>query len=270
MRRYLRLLKGCSCIAGVILLLAPLIAVAIYSFNASRTGLVWGGWTLRWYADLFGDPTLLSAAWNTLVLAAVSTGMATLLGTLLALGLERFAPKHGRSTWLDTLVELPLITPDILFAVAIVIALAAARTIMPVFEPGLTAMIIGHVTFQISFVALLVRARLAMMGPTLSEAAADLGATPSFAFRRITLPLLAPAIAAGAILAAVLSMDDFVISFFTAGPGSDTLPIYIYGSLRRGLSPKIHALSTVLIAGVAIGLSLLEIFRGAAMRPMPR
>ena len=242
-----RLWTGAALIAAAILLYVPLLAVAVYSVNAARIGLVWQGFTLSWYARLWQNDLILSAAWHTLVLAVVSTAIATLLGTLLAIGLERYPYRPRLRRVLDALVDLPVITPDIIFAAALVVAFGLMRTVGTTYQPGLSSMIIGHVTFQIAFVALVVRSRLVLIGKTYSEAASDLYATPRALFRRVTLPLLAPGIAAGAVLAFTLSLDDFVISFFTAGPKSDTLPIFIYASLRRGLSPELHALSTLIV-----------------------
>jgi len=242
---------------GLALLYLPLLAVALYSVNAARVGLIWQGFALDWYTRLLHHPAILDAARNTLILALLSTAISTLLGTLLALGLERYPWPRRPRRLLETLVDLPVVTPDLVFAAALVVAFALVRGLWAGFELGLPTMIIGHVTFQLSFVALVVRSRLALIGPTLSEAARDLYASSGQLFWRVTLPLLWPGIAAGALLAFTLSLDDFAISFFTAGPGSDTLAIYIYASLRRGLSPELHALSTlILLASVALVLGL--------------
>ncbi|MDA0712156.1 MAG: ABC transporter permease [bacterium] len=233
-------------IAGALLYL-PLLAVSVYSVNATRLGLVWKGFTLSWYLRLFQDELILNAAWNTLVLASVSTAIATLLGTCLALGLERF-PWKKRVQWtLDTWVDLPIVTPDIIFAAALVVAFGTIREVWGDYQSGMVSMVIGHVTFQIAFVALIVRSRIVTVGNVFREAASDLYATPRELFRRVTLPLILPGVLAGATLAFMLSLDDFVISFFTSGPKSDTLPIFIYASLRRGLSPELHALSTLIV-----------------------
>ena len=247
MTRRLHPCFGLVAVATLALLYAPLLAVAIFSVNASRHGFVWRGFTLGWYVRLVENPAILAAARNTLILAVASTAASTVLGTLLALGLARVPwPKWPRRL-LDLLLYLPVVTPDILFAGALVVAFGLLRSLWTVFNPGLVTMIVGHVTFQIAFVALVVGSRLASLGRTLEEAARDLYATPLYLFRRVTLPLLAPGIAAGAMLAFTLSLDDFVISFFTAGPDSTTLPIYIYASVRRGLTPEIHALSTLIV-----------------------
>lgn len=254
-RRQFHLIRGAghalTALAYAILWL-PLLAVAVYSFNSAKVGLEWEGFSARWYASLFQNEGIRHAALDTFLLAGASTMIATALGTALAIALVRYPQPRWLRPILDVVVDLPIVTPDIVFAAALVIAFSAARALSDVFQPGLLTMILGHVTFQISFVALVVRSRLVVLGPTLSEAAHDLNATPRQAFRRVTLPLIAPAIAAGAVLAFTLSLDDFVISFFTAGPKSDTLPIYIYSSMRRGLSPEIHALSTLIVAITAL------------------
>jgi spermidine/putrescine transport system permease protein len=234
-------------LGAMALMYAPLVAVAVFSLNASRHGVTWKGFTLEWYAGLASNRLVLEAARSTLVLALSSTAVATVLGTMLAVGLDRFPwPRRLRSA-LDAVLHLPVVAPDILFAAALVVAFGILRGVSSAFEPGLTTMILAHVTFQISFVALVVRSRLATLDRAAFEAARDLYADGAVLLRRVTLPLLAPAIAAGAMLAFTLSLDDFVISFFTAGPDSTTLPIFIYSSVRRGVSPQIHALSTLIV-----------------------
>ena len=188
---------------------------------------------------------VLQAARNTLLLALASTALATVLGTALALGLQRFPWPRWFRRLLDTLVYLPVVTPDIVFAVGMLLAFETARLLTGGLRLGLATMIAAHVTFQISFVALVVASRLATIGRGVEEAARDLYAGTGYTLQRVTLPLLAPGIVAAALLAFTLSIDDFVISFFTSGPSSVTLPLYIYGSLRRGITPEIHALSTL-------------------------
>jgi spermidine/putrescine transport system permease protein len=225
----------------------PLMAVAVYSVNATKYGLVWRAFTLDWYVKLFDNDLILGAAANTLVLAVVSTVIATVLGTVLALGLDRFPWGQRINTSLDLVLHLPVVIPDIILAAALVVAFGLLRLISSVFDPGLLNMIIGHVTFQVAFVALVVRSRLAGLGREIEEAARDLYASTAYILRRVTLPLLLPGIVAGAMLAFTLSLDDFVISFFTAGPESITLPIYIFAAVRRGVTPQIHALSTLVL-----------------------
>lgn len=254
--------------AALLFLYAPLLAVAVLSVNSARHGYVWRGFTLNWYAEMMRDRFVLEAAGNTLILALSSTAISTLLGTLLALGIWRYPWSRRLSGGLDLLVHLPVVTPDIIFAWAMVIAFELLRMVSPFFANGLLTMIIAHVTFQIAFVALVVHSRLATIGRTLEEAARDLYAGSFYTFRRVLLPLLWPGIVAGAMLAFTLSLDDFVISFFTAGEGSTTLPIYIYGSLRQGISPKIHALSTlILLATVVLVLGIERLTAGIKERP---
>ena len=173
--------------------------------------------------------------------------MATLIGTVLAIGLNRFPWSHRTDTVLDVILHIPVIIPDIILAAALVVAFGLLRLVSDWFYPGLISMIVGHVTFQIAFVALVVRSRLVSIGREIEEAARDLFASSGYLLRRVTLPLLLPGIVAGAMLAFTLSLDDFVISFFTAGPKSQTLPLYIYAAVRRGVTPQIHALSTLVV-----------------------
>ena len=225
----------------------PLVAVAVFSVNATRYGLVWRGFTLDWYIKLIQNEFILEAAWNTLVLAVVSTAVATILGTLLAIGLDRFPWSRKTNTFLDLVLHIPVVIPDIILAAALVVAFGLLRLASSLFEPGLFNMIIGHITFQISFVALVVRSRLVSIGRDVEEAARDLFASTPYLLWRVTLPLLLPGIVAGAMLAFTLSLDDFVISFFTAGPESVTLPLFIFAAVRRGVTPQIHALSTLVV-----------------------
>jgi spermidine/putrescine transport system permease protein len=225
----------------------PLLAVAVYSVNATRYGLVWRGFTLDWYIKLFQNEFILEAALNTLLLAVVSTIVATILGTILAIGMDRFPWGNKANTFLDLVLHIPVVIPDIILAAALVVAFGLLRVISSVFEPGLFNMIIGHITFQISFVALVVRSRLVSIGRDVEEAARDLFASTPYLLRRVTIPLLLPGIVAGAMLAFTLSLDDFVISFFTAGPDSVTLPLFIFAAVRRGVTPQIHALSTLVV-----------------------
>uniref|UniRef100_A0A7C3HBY3 ABC transporter permease n=1 Tax=Meiothermus ruber TaxID=277 RepID=A0A7C3HBY3_MEIRU len=235
-----------AALATLAFLYLPMLAVAVLSFNKTRYGLQWSGFTWDWYARLFSNPDILEAARNTFVLALVSTLIATVLGTLFAIALERYPWPRRSQGFLENLLYLPVVTPDIIFAVALVVAFGAFRTVSSLFEPGLFTMVLGHVTFQIAFVALTVRSRLKSLGHELDEAARDLYASYGYYVRRVLLPLLTPGIVAGAMLAFTLSLDDFVISFFTAGPTSQTLPLLIYASVRRGVTPEIHALSTLI------------------------
>lgn len=240
-------------IAVLVLLYAPMVAVAVLSVNASKlsVGGVWGGFTLDWYTRLAENRAIRSAAVNTLVLGVCSTLVATVLGTLVAIGRDRLRRARARR-WagqtVDGVMMLPVVVPDIILAAALVVAFRLLRWVFTWegLEPGLMTMVIGHVTFQVSFVALVVGARMSTLPADLDEAARDLYASGWYLFTRVQLPLLLPAVVGGAMLALVLSLDDFVISFFVGGPESATLPMYIYASVKRGVSPELHALSTLI------------------------
>lgn len=225
---------------------APIAVVVAYSFNETRFGTEWTGFTTKWYGVLWHNQIALDAVKNTLVLAGASTLIATVLGTLLAYGLSRFTfPGKKLFSWS---LYLPVMVPDIVMAVTFLLFYGLMRQWLGWFDLGMKTMILSHVTFQIPFVAIIVRARLAGMDPSIEEAARDLGANAWRTFWHVTLPLMVPGIAAGAMLAFTLSLDDFVVSFFTTGPGATTLPILIYSSVKRGITPDINALSTLMIA----------------------
>ncbi|MDR1111174.1 MAG: ABC transporter permease [Deltaproteobacteria bacterium] len=245
-------------VASLALMYLPSAAVALFSVNNARYGLAWRGFTLQWYARLFGNRDIIEAAINSLVLAVVSTLVATILGTALAIGLRRAPWPAALLRVFDLLINLPVVVPDIIMAVALAMAFNVLRLLSSVFEMGLFTLIVGHVTFQISFVTLVVKSRLEALGQDTDEAAMDLYASRLFHFRHVTLPLILPGVLAGAMLAFTLSLDDFIISFFTHGPESVTLPIYIYASIKRGLSPEIHALSTLMLVLTTIPIIIAE------------
>lgn len=231
----------------IALLYLPLFGVGVFSVNSAKYGWVWKEFTLSWYTGLLHNDYILEAAWNTLVLAVVSTLVSTIVGTLLAIGINRFPWSRRTNAVLEVLLNFPVVIPDIVMAGSLVVVFALLRAFSGLFEAGLVTMIIGHITFQIAFVALVVRSRLVAIGTDIEEAARDLFADNWYLMRRIMLPLLFPGIMAGAMLAFTLSLDDFVISFFTSGPESQTLPLYIYSAVRRGVTPQIHALSTLVV-----------------------
>ncbi|WP_437484786.1 ABC transporter permease [Sorangium sp. So ce1014] len=259
-----RALTTVAAFLGFGLLYVPLLAVAMYSFNAAERGLVWTGFSVRWYIELFADPEtsrrareIREVAVNTLLLGGASTVISTVLGTLLALGM-RFPWTSSVSRLLESIVDIPAVAPDITFAAVLVMAFNLLRRVVDWFDLGMTTMIIGHVTFEIAFVTLIVRSRLISIGPTLSEAATDLYASSWIHFRRVTLPLLWPAIVGGAMLAFTMSLNDFVISFFTSGPRSVTLPLFVYHSQVRGMRTDLFAISTLLVFGVILFIMMLE------------
>lgn len=232
--------------AGVFLFLyVPIIVLMVYSFNENRFVSTWTGFSTQWYAVLFQDSQMGSAFRLSLWVGGWSTVISTILGTLAALAMERYRFR-GKLAF-DGILYLPIIIPDIAMALStllffVIMGIALSRN----------TILIAHVAFNIAFVAIIVRARLANMDDDLEEAAADLGANEWITFRRITLPLLMPGIVAAALLAFTLSIDDFVISFFVAGPGSTTLPVRVYSMIRFGLSPEVNAVSTLMFVGSTI------------------
>ena len=242
----------------IAMLYLPLFGVAVFSVNSAKYGWVWKEFTLDWYTGLLGNSYILDAAWNTLVLALVSTLISTVVGTLLAIGISRFPWGRRTNSLLDLLLNFPVVIPDIVMAGSLVVVFSLLRALSGLFEAGLATMIIGHATFQIAFVALVVKSRLSAIGTDIEEAARDLFADNWYLMRRVMLPLLLPGILAGAMLAFTLSLDDFVISFFTSGPDSQTLPLYIYSAVRRGVTPQIHALSTLVVLITVVLVVLAE------------
>jgi spermidine/putrescine transport system permease protein len=229
----------------------PIIVVIACSFNAAPHGGPWQGFTTEWYGKLFNSRDKIAAAKNTLILASVSTLVATVLGTMLGYGLGRYTfPGKKLFAWL---MYIPVVIPDIVMAVAMLLFFAVVRGWLGLFELGMMTMIIAHITFQIPFVAIVVRSRLAGMDPAIEEAAHDLGANAWQTFWHVTFPQMLPGVLAGGMLAFTLSIDDFVVSFFTTGPGATTLPILIYSSVKRGITPDINALSTLIVLVSIIG-----------------
>jgi spermidine/putrescine transport system permease protein len=237
----------------------PIAVVMLYSFNAAKRGGPWRGFSTAAYTTLAHSPEKLAALSNTLILAASSTLISSVLGTLLGYGLSRY--QFPAKKLFARLIYLPVVIPDIVAAIALLIFYSFLRDALGLFELGLTTMMLTHITFQIPFVAIVVRSRLADLDPTIEEAAHDLGANPWQKFRHITLPLMWPGILAGAALAFTLSIDDFVVSFFTAGPGSTTLPILIYSSVKRGITPDINALSTLIVLVSILGAIAVALLR---------
>lgn len=229
-------------------LFAPIVVLIIFSFNVSRRNFVWLGFTTDWYPKLFANQDLLDALGITLQVAAIAVIGSTILGSLLGLGLARLRFRGSGAT--ETLLLLPMVTPEIIMGISLLIFFAQLFGQ----NGSLGQIAIAHVTFCISYVAVTVRARAVGMDPRLEEAARDLGASAWGAFWHVTLPLIAPAVAAGALLAFALSFDDLVVTSFNAGVGSTTLPIFIYSSIKFGVTPQINAISTIIVAVVSIAL----------------
>lgn len=241
----------------------PILVLIVFSFDDSRLAVRWTGFTLKWYQQLFQEGTLISAFQNSLLVAIVSVAVAAIMGTMAAVGISRL---HfpGMDIY-RALLMLPIIIPEIAMAVAALTLFLAMGLSL-----SLATIIVSHIVFCVAYVTLTVMGRMEGMDPKLEEAAQDLGAPPLMAFFKVTLPLLAPGIIAGCLLAFVLSLDDFIITQFTAGVGDTTLPLWIYGSVKFGVKPTINALSTLMII-VTVSASLLaEAIRLKSMEPIAR
>lgn len=223
-----------------VLLHLPVLVLAVFSLNQSRFSVQWTGFTLEWYRRLLERQDILAALRVSLTVGFVSTLVSTVLGTMIALALARHRFR-GR-TLLEGLLYLPIVTPEIVVGISLLLLFATLHMAL-----GISTIVVAHVAFSVSFVTVVVRARLEGMDRTLEEAALTLGADEVATFRRVTLPLLSPGILAGALLAFTMSIDDFVITFFVSGPGSTTLPVLIYSMARRTIEPTINAVSTVLV-----------------------
>lgn len=239
---------------GVVLafLYLPIAVVSVMSFNASGLPTAWGGFSLTWYEEVAANEELLEAFGNTLIVGLATTVIASVLGTLLALGLERAV----RSSFLDTFVYVPMIIPDIVFAIALLSFYNLVFTGLLDLRLGLWSVILSHVTFDIAFVAVVVRTRLRHFDRAVEEASLDLGANEWRTFRHITLPLIAPGIVAGALIAFTLSFDEFIIAFFTKGT-TETFPTQVYSMIRFGVTPEVNAIATVVL-GLSITLVLVS------------
>ncbi|WP_335036415.1 ABC transporter permease [Nostoc sp.] len=234
----------------------PILVLGFYSFNQSPYSATWQGFTLDWYRKLFSDDRILSALQNSMIVAGCAVAISAVLGTLMAVGLARFQ-FPGKKLYRGV-AYLPLIIPDIAIAVATLVCLAAFA--IPL---SLWTIVAAHVVFCLAYVGLVVASRLTNLDPHLEEAALDLGATPMQAFIKVLLPQLMPGIIAGCLLAFVLSLDDFLISSFTAGSGSNTLPMEIFSRIRTGVKPDINALSVMLISVSAIVALVAELIRAS-------
>jgi len=239
-------------VMGYLFLYLPIVILVVYSFNASRYASgAWRGFSLEWYTSLFSNEAIGVALKNTLIVAGASTLISTVFGTMVALGMERH--KFRGKLAFDALLYLPIIIPDIAMAVMLLLFFVLCHARL-----GIVTIVISHVAFNISFVAVVVRARLAYFDISLEEAAQDLYANEWQTFRRVTLPLIMPGILGGALLAFTLSIDDFVITFFTSGPGSTTLPLRIYSMVKLGVTPEINALSSIMLVA-SMGLVMLSL-----------
>lgn len=226
-----------AALAGYAFLYVPLLIVVVYSFNDSRLNAEWVGFTFGWYDKLFHNDEMLLAAGNSLLIGLTASLVATVLGTMAGMAMYRYRPRL-----LSILVLAPIAIPEILMGVSLLIFFVLLNLTL-----GLVSVALAHIAFCIGFVAIVVRSRLAGMDESLTEAARDCGASPLAAFRHVTLPLIMPGVIAGALMAFTLSIDDFVITFFTAGAGTVTLPLQIYSMIKIAVTPEVNAVSTLLM-----------------------
>ena len=242
---------------GYAFLYGPIVSVIVYSFNASPLVTVWAGFSTKWYVALFDNRQMLEAAGLSVRIAAAAASVAAVLGTLAGVTLARWRRFPGRALF-GAMIVAPMVMPEVVIGLALLLLFAGLRETVGWPETrGFATILIAHVTFAMAFVCVVVRARLAQMDGVLEEAAMDLGATPLKAFIQVTLPLIAPAVGAGWLLAFTLSLDDLVIASFVSGPGSSTLPMVVYSAVRLGVNPQINALATliVVVAALAVGVA---------------
>ena len=243
-----------AAVLGFAFLYLPMISLVVFSFNENKLVTVWSGFSTKWYGELFRDPQILGAAWISLQIAFVSATLATVLGTLCGFVLERFGRFRSKSL-LTGLSTAPLVMPEVITGLSLLLLFVAMEAIFgwPAGR-GMLTIIIAHITFTMAFVTVVVQSRLSDMDESLEEAALDLGARPVRVFFDITLPVIAPALVSGWLLAFTLSLDDLVIASFVTGPGASTLPMVIFSKVRLGVSPDINALASLIIGVVSIGI----------------
>ena len=236
----------------------PIFAVIVYSFNASKLVTVWGGFSTKWYVELFQNEQLLTAAYQSLKVAALSATFAVILGTLASVAIVRFGTFFGKS-FLQAVLAAPLVMPEVLLGLTMLMLFVAMQQLIGWPEQrNLVTISIAHITFSVAYVAVVVQSRLKTIDRSLEEAALDLGARPVKVFFLITLPLIAPALLSGWLLAFTLSLDDLVIASFTSGPGSTTLPMVVFSSVRLGVNPQINALATILLLLVIVSVLIVN------------
>jgi len=248
------LFRTASLILGFLFLYVPILSLVVYSFNKSRLVTVWGGFSTQWYGRLFQNDQILNAAWLSLKVASTTATGATILGTLAGLSLARFGAFKGRAL-LSSMTTAPLVMPEVITGLSLLLLFVALEQLIgwPAGR-GTTTIVIAHITLTMAYVTVIVQSRLATLDDSLEEAAMDLGARPAKIFFVITLPIIAPALISGWLLAFTISLDDLVITSFVSGPGSSTLPMVIFSKVRLGVSPDINALATIMMAIVTVGV----------------
>ena len=240
---------------GYAFLYLPLALVMVYSFNESRLVTVWGGFSTKWWSALFANEAMLRAAWLSLRIALVSASLAAVIGLAAGYALAR-APRFPGRGLFGGLVIAPMVMPEVVMGISMLLLFVGAERLFGGPDRGFLTITLAHATFSISFVAIVVQARLADFDRSLEEAAMDLGATPWVTFRTVTLPLIAPAVGSGWLLAFTLSLDDLILTQFVAGAQSQTLPMRVYSSVRLGVDPQINVLATVVVTVAASALIL--------------
>lgn len=240
-------------------LYAPIVSVVVYSFNSSKLVTVWAGWSFKWYDALWNDRQIIDAALLSLEIAAISSTLATILGTIAGYVLVRFPKFIGRTAF-SGMVNAPLVMPEVITGLSMLLLFISMEQFIGWPQGrGLTTVIIAHTTFTLSYIAVVMRSRFLVLDLSLEEAAQDLGAKPLKVFFVITLPIVLPAIVSGWLLGFTISLDDLVITAFTNGPGTTTLPQVVFSKVRLGLDPKINALATIIIAVVSVGVIIATI-----------
>lgn len=241
---------------GYAFLYLPILLVVVFSFNESRLSTVWGGFSLRWYRELLGNEQVLNAAFLSLKIALTTATAATILGTMAGIALARFGRFRGRHLFTG-MITAPLVMPEVITGLSLLLLFVTLSSLTGWPESrGAATITIAHITFAMAYVAVIVQSRLAGMDQSLEEAALDLGGRPLRVLMDITLPLIAPAMLAGWLLAFTLSLDDLVIASFVSGPGANTLPMVIFSKVKLGVTPDINALATIIILFVAAGVFL--------------
>jgi len=248
--------RTASLVLGFAFLYIPILSLVVYSFNKSRLVTVWGGFSTQWYGRLFQNEQILDAAWLSLKIAATTATGATILGTLAGLTLARFGAFKGRAL-LSGMTTAPLVMPEVITGLSLLLLFVALEQLIGWPQGrGQTTIVIAHITLTMAYVTVIVQSRLSTLDDSLEEAAMDLGARPAKIFFVITLPIIAPALISGWLLAFTISLDDLVITSFVSGPGSSTLPMVIFSKVRLGVSPDINALASIMVLIVTIGVVL--------------
>jgi len=241
---------------GFAFLYIPIVLVIIYSFNDSKLVTVWGGWSVRWYVELFDNENILNAALLSFRIAAITATFATIFGTMAGLILARLRQFRGRMLFTG-MIASPLVMPEVITGLSLLLLFVSLQNFIGwPSQRGMNTITIAHITFSMAYVAVIIQSRLTEINESLEEAAMDLGAKPARVIWDITLPIILPAMISGWLLAFTLSLDDLVISSFVSGPGATTLPMLIFSKVRLGVSPDINALATILIVMVTVGVCI--------------